>query len=50
MTSHLPRGRTLLALESLIAAIAIHHGHVLVTRNVEDMKIFKSLKIHSPWT
>lgn len=33
-----------------IAASAVHHGHVLVTRNVRDMSRFGRLVIECPWT
>lgn len=37
------------ARDAQIAATAIHHGHVLVTRNVRDMSRFGRLVIESPW-
>lgn len=36
--------------DAQIAATAIHHGHVLVTRNVRDMSRFSRLMIENPWT
>jgi predicted nucleic acid-binding protein len=36
--------------DAQIAATAVHHGHVLVTRNVRDMSRFSRLVIECPWT
>jgi tRNA(fMet)-specific endonuclease VapC len=43
------QGRTLPAMDSLIAAIALHHDLYLVTRNVKDFD-GTSVKIFNPWT
>ena len=42
------QGRTLSAIDSLIAALALHHGLCLVTRNVKDFSSI-DLKIFNPW-
>jgi len=41
-------GRVLPAIDSLIAATAVHHGLILVTRNVRDFD-GTGLTIHNPW-
>lgn len=41
--------RTLPAIDSLIAATALHHDLALVTRNVEDFLDCPSLEIINPW-
>ena len=41
-------GRTLPAIDSLLAATALHHGLRLVTRNVRDFA-FPGLEIVNPW-
>ena len=33
--------------DALIAATAVHHGYALLTRNVEDFKIFAGLKVEA---
>ena len=33
--------------DALIAATAVHHGYALLTRNVDDFKIFAGLKIEA---
>lgn len=43
------QGRTLPAMDSLIAALALHHDLYLVTRNVKDFD-GTSVKIFNPWT
>jgi toxin FitB len=42
-------GRPLPAIDSLLAATAAHHGFVLVTRNVRDMRKL-GIQIINPWT
>lgn len=41
--------RTLPAIDSLIAATALHHDMTLVTRNVEDFSDCYGLEIINPW-
>lgn len=41
-------GRPLPAIDSLLAATALHHDLVLVTRNLRDFD-FPNLAVHSPW-
>jgi toxin FitB len=41
-------GRPLPAIDSLLAATALHHDLVLVTRNLRDFS-FAGLGVHSPW-
>ena len=41
-------GRPLPAIDSLLAATALQHDLVLVTRNVRDFD-FPDLAVHSPW-
>ncbi|HXZ69140.1 MAG TPA: type II toxin-antitoxin system VapC family toxin [Alphaproteobacteria bacterium] len=50
MTAAMPKNATLPIVNSYIAAIAIHHDLTLVTRNVEEMKVFPEIKLHSPWS
>ena len=33
--------------DALIAATAVHHGYALLTRNVDDFKIFAGLKVEA---
>ncbi len=49
MTAGLPRGIVVPTVDSLIAATAVHHGLILVTRNVRDMSHFANLSIENPW-
>ena len=42
------RGRPLPAMDSLIAATAIHHGLVIVTRNTKDFA-FTEAEVLNPW-
>jgi predicted nucleic acid-binding protein len=41
-------GRTLPAIDSLIAATAVHHGLTLVSRNLRDFHI-RGLEVFDPW-
>lgn len=41
--------RTLPAIDSLIAATALHYDMALVTRNIEDFSDCPSLEIINPW-
>ncbi len=41
--------RTLPAIDSLIAATALHHDMILVTRNVDDFSDCPGLEIINPW-
>ena len=41
--------RTLPAIDSLIAATALHHDLRLVTRNERDFKRFPGLEVVNPW-
>ena len=36
-------------MDSLIGATALHHGLILVTRNVSDLWHFGGLAIENPW-
>ena len=42
-------GRPVPAIDSLIAATALHHGLTLVTRNTRDFKSGKALKVVVPY-
>lgn len=42
--------RTLPAIDSLIAATALHHDMTLVTRNMDDFLDCPGLEIINPWT
>lgn len=41
-------GRPLPAIDSLLAATALHHGQVLVTRNSRDF-VYPGLEVVNPW-
>ena len=41
--------RSLPAIDSLIAATALHHDMTLVTRNIEDFSDCPGLEIFNPW-
>lgn len=41
--------RTLPAIDSLIAATALHHDMTLVTRNIEDFNDCPGLELINPW-
>lgn len=49
MTAAVPKGVAVATMDSLIAATARHHGLILVTRNVADMRHFPSLVAENPW-
>ena len=49
ITAALPKGGNVANMDSLIAATAVHHHLVLVTRNVADMRRFPDLAIENPW-
>ena len=49
MTAALPKGIAVFNMASLIAATAQHHGLILVTRNVSDMRHFEQLVVENPW-
>ena len=49
MTATLPSGVAVPVMDSLIAATARHHGLVLVTRNVVDVRHFPGLAVDNPW-
>jgi predicted nucleic acid-binding protein len=49
MTAALPRGIAVGTMDSLIAATARHHGLILVTRNVADLRHLRGLAIENPW-
>lgn len=42
--------RTLPAIDSLIAATALHHDMALVTRNIEDFSDCPGLEVINPWS
>ena len=42
-------GRPVSAVDSLLAATALHHELRLVTRNVKDFR-FRGLEVVNPWT
>ncbi|MEJ0069851.1 MAG: PIN domain-containing protein [Pseudomonadota bacterium] len=50
MTARIRRGIAIPTMDSLIAATALHHDLVLVTRNVADMRHFDGLSIENPWS
>ena len=41
--------RTLPAIDSLIAATALHHDMALVTRNIDDFSDCRGLQVINPW-
>lgn len=41
--------RPLPAIDSLLAATALHHDMVLVTRNIKDFSDFPGLEVINPW-
>ena len=43
----LSKNMTAGAHDALIAATAVHHGYALLTRNVDDFKIFAGLKVEA---
>ncbi len=47
-TTAINRGQTVPLMDSLIAASAIRHGLILVTRNTQDVKAL-GVKIFNPW-
>ena len=47
MLAAVSKSKTAGAHDALIAATAIHHGHVLLTRNVADFRIFPGLKVEA---
>ena len=49
MTGALPRGIAVSTMDSLIAATAHHHGLILITRNVDDLRHFVDLVVENPW-
>ena len=49
MTAALPKGIAVSTMDSLIAATAQHHGLILITRNVSDMRHFAQLVVENPW-
>lgn len=49
MTAALPKGVAVSTMNSLIGAIAVHHGLILVTRNVRDLRHFAGLAVENPW-
>ena len=49
MTTALPKGTAVANMDSLIAATAQHHGLILITRNVGDMRHFAQLAVENPW-
>ena len=49
MTAALPKGIAVANMDSLIAATAQHHGLILITRNVSDMRHFAQLVVENPW-
>jgi predicted nucleic acid-binding protein len=49
MTGALPRGIAVSTMDSLIAATAHHHGLILITRNVDDLRHFVDLMVENPW-
>jgi predicted nucleic acid-binding protein len=50
MTAALPKGIAVTNMDSLIAATAQHHGLILLTRNVGDMRHFAQLVVENPWS
>ncbi|MGH6895431.1 MAG: type II toxin-antitoxin system VapC family toxin [Geminicoccaceae bacterium] len=49
MTAALPKGIAVSNMDSLIAATAQHHGLILLTRNISDMRHFVELVVENPW-
>lgn len=49
MTAAVPKGVAVATMDSLIAATARHHGLILVTRNVVDMRYFPGVETENPW-
>jgi toxin FitB len=49
LTGQLGRaGKSLSAIDSLIAALAVHHNYTLVTRNEDDFKA-TGIMLINPW-
>lgn len=49
MTAALPKGIVVATMDSLIGATARHHGLILATRNVRDLRHFAGLAVEDPW-
>jgi toxin FitB len=49
MTAALPKGIAVSTMDSLIGATALHHGLILATRNVGDLRHFAGLAVENPW-
>jgi len=48
MTAAVPKGIAVATMDSLIAATARHHGLILVTRNIDDVRYFPGLAAENP--
>jgi predicted nucleic acid-binding protein len=49
MTAALPKGIVVSTMDSLIGATALHHGLIMATRNVRDLRHFAGLAVENPW-
>ena len=49
MTAGLPKGVAVSTMDSLIGATALHHGLILATRDVRDLRHFAGLALENPW-
>ncbi|MDF2767021.1 MAG: hypothetical protein K0S81_4017 [Rhodospirillales bacterium] len=49
MTAALPKGIVVSTMHSLIGATALHHGLIMATRNVRDLRHVAGLAVENPW-
>lgn len=49
MGSYSKKGKTLPAIDALIASTAVVHNLILVTENIKDFSVISELKLFSPW-
>jgi hypothetical protein len=49
MTAALPKGIVVSTMDSLIGATALHHGLIMATRNVRNLRHLAGLAVENPW-